>query len=80
LIVPVHRLDDDGLREALRELSLTLTLDEARQVASMIGRDPTDTELTLFDTMWSEHCSYKSSRRVLKDHLPTEAGNVILGP
>jgi phosphoribosylformylglycinamidine synthase len=80
LIVPVHRLDDDGLREALRELSLTLTLDEARKVAEMIGRDPTDTELTLFDTMWSEHCSYKSSRRVLKEHLPTEAGNVIMGP
>jgi len=80
LIVPVHRLDDDGLREALGELSLTMTLDEARKVAEMIGRDPTDTELTLFDTMWSEHCSYKSSRRVLKEHLPTEAGNVILGP
>lgn len=80
MIVPVHRLDDDGLREALRELSLTLSLAEARQVAEMIGRDPTDTELTLFDTMWSEHCSYKSSRRVLKEHLPTEAGNVIMGP
>ncbi len=80
MIVPVSRLDDDGLRASLRELSLTLSLEEARKVASMIGRDPTDTELTLFDTMWSEHCSYKSSRRVLKEHLPTEAGNVILGP
>lgn len=80
MIVPVHRLDDDGLRQALRELSLTLSLAEARKVAEMIGRDPTDTELTLFDTMWSEHCSYKSSRRVLKEHLPTEAGNVIMGP
>ena len=80
MIVPVHRLDDDGLREALRELSLTLSLDEARKVAELIGRDPTDTELTLFDTMWSEHCSYKSSRRVLKEHLPTDAGNVIMGP
>ncbi|MBD3348613.1 MAG: phosphoribosylformylglycinamidine synthase, partial [Candidatus Eisenbacteria bacterium] len=30
--------------------------------------------------MWSEHCSYKSSRAVLKEHLPTEASNVVLGP
>jgi phosphoribosylformylglycinamidine synthase subunit PurL len=80
LIVPVTSLDDAGLGEALRSLSLTLKLDEARQVAELIGRDPTETELTLFDTMWSEHCSYKSSRPVLKKYLPTEAGNVILGP
>lgn len=78
--VPVTSLDDAGLEEALRALSLTLKLDEARRVAELIGRDPTETELTLFDTMWSEHCSYKSSRRVLAEHLPTEAGNVILGP
>ncbi|MFH1845338.1 MAG: phosphoribosylformylglycinamidine synthase subunit PurL, partial [bacterium] len=38
------------------------------------------TELTLFDTMWSEHCSYKSSRPVLKEFLPTEASNVVVGP
>lgn len=78
--VPVTNLDDAALGEALRTLSLTLKLDEARRVAELLGRDPTETELTLFDTMWSEHCSYKSSRAVLKAHLPTDAGNVILGP
>ncbi|HKK71507.1 MAG TPA: phosphoribosylformylglycinamidine synthase subunit PurL [Candidatus Krumholzibacteria bacterium] len=78
MIVSVSELDDAALRDALRELSITMSLSEARKVAELIGRDPTDTELTLFDTMWSEHCSYKSSRRVLKQHLPTEAGNVIV--
>ncbi len=78
--VPVSTLDDDALGTALRALSLTLQLTEARRVAELLGRDPTETELTLFDTMWSEHCSYKSSRNVLKKHLPTDAGNVILGP
>ncbi|HER44221.1 MAG TPA: phosphoribosylformylglycinamidine synthase subunit PurL, partial [Candidatus Eisenbacteria bacterium] len=34
----------------------------------------------IFNTMWSEHCSYKSSRAVLKELLPTEAPNVVLGP
>ncbi len=80
MIVPVGTLDDAPLSAALRELSLSLKLAEARRVAQLLGRDPTDTELTLFDAMWSEHCSYKSSRAVLKRFLPTEAGNVILGP
>ena len=78
MIVSVSQLDDAALKDALRELSITMSLSEARKVAELIGRDPTDTELTLFDTMWSEHCSYKSSRRVLKQHLPTQASNVIV--
>jgi len=47
---------------------------------SLLKRDPTRVEATIFDTMWSEHCSYKSSRRVLQAHLPTESPHVILGP
>ena len=78
MIVSVSQMDDAALGDALRDLSITMTLGEARKVAELIGRDPTDTELTLFDTMWSEHCSYKSSRRVLKEHLPTQASNVII--
>jgi phosphoribosylformylglycinamidine synthase len=46
----------------------------------LLGRDPTRVEATIFDTMWSEHCSYKSSRWVLRAHLPTESPDVILGP
>jgi phosphoribosylformylglycinamidine synthase len=78
--IAVRSLDDAALQATLKGLGLTLKLTEARRVAELLGRDPTETELTLFDTMWSEHCSYKSSRAVLKRHLPTEASNVILGP
>jgi phosphoribosylformylglycinamidine synthase len=46
----------------------------------LLGRDPTRVEATIFNTMWSEHCSYKSSRRVLQAHLPTKSPDVILGP
>ncbi|MBK9472820.1 MAG: phosphoribosylformylglycinamidine synthase subunit PurL [bacterium] len=78
--VPVDRLDDAALREYLRGHGLTLKTDEARRVASLLGREPSLTELTLFDTMWSEHCSYKSSRPHLKKHLPTDGPNVVVGP
>ncbi|MBD3220252.1 phosphoribosylformylglycinamidine synthase subunit PurL [bacterium] len=78
--IPVGSHDDDSLREYLREHGLTLAASEARKVADLLGRDPTLTELTLFDTMWSEHCSYKSSRPYLKKHLPNDASNVVIGP
>ena len=48
-------------------------------VLSIMGRMPTITELGIFSVMWSEHCSYKSSRKWLKT-LPTEGPQVICGP
>ncbi len=78
--IPVQQFDDDSLRQYLREHGLTLAPDEARKVADLLGRDPTLTEMTLFDTMWSEHCSYKSSRPHLKANLPTTGANVVVGP
>ncbi len=78
--IPVGTYDDDGLRAYLREHGLTLAPSEARKVVDLLGRDPTLTEMTLFDTMWSEHCSYKSSRPHLKAHLPTTGENVVVGP
>ena len=45
----------------------------------MLGRTPTLTELGIFSAMWSEHCSYKSSRLHLAK-LPTEGPRVICGP
>lgn len=71
---------DAAVAGRLREAGVRLTVAEARRVAELLGRDPTNVELVLFDTMWSEHCSYKSSRAVLREFLPTEAPNVILGP
>ncbi len=56
-----------------------LTDDEHARMLSILGRAPTITELGLFMSMWSEHCSYKSSRVFLKD-LPTSGPFVIQGP
>lgn len=53
--------------------------DEYQHMLKILGRDPTFTELGIFSVMWSEHCSYKSSRLHLKK-LPTSAPWVIQGP
>jgi len=56
-----------------------LTTDEYDKVLEILGREPNITELGIFSVMWSEHCSYKSSKRWLK-MLPTTAPWVICGP
>src|SRR5687767_8822388 len=56
-----------------------LTRDEFGKIVSMLGRQPTLTELGIFSVMWSEHCSYKSSRVHLKT-LPTTGPRVLQGP
>ncbi len=53
--------------------------DEYERIVKAMGREPNITELGIFSVMWSEHCSYKSSRRHLRK-LPTEAPWVICGP
>jgi len=78
--IEIEGADDEVLRERLDAAGLAFTLDEARSIAKLMGRDPTVVESHIFNTMWSEHCSYKSSREVLKEHLPTDASNVVLGP
>jgi len=50
-----------------------------RRIAEGLGREPTTVELYAFDAQWSEHCSYKSSRHLLKQ-LPTTGAEVVLGP
>lgn len=59
--------------------SLGLTDDEAADIVKILGREPNDLELAMYAVMWSEHCSYKSSRIHLK-RLPTEAPWVLVGP
>ena len=78
--LPISSSTDEEVKELLRQNGMNLTVSEARRVVELLGRDPTVVELTIFNTMWSEHCSYKSSRKVLKELLPTEAPNVVLGP
>ncbi|NOY53256.1 MAG: phosphoribosylformylglycinamidine synthase subunit PurL [Deltaproteobacteria bacterium] len=56
-----------------------LSPEEYERILSILGRKPTFTELGIFSVMWSEHCSYKSSRLHLKK-FPTEAPYVIEGP
>src|SRR6187402_2043869 len=59
--------------------ALGLTDDEAAQIESILGRSPNPLELAMFSVMWSEHCSYKSSRVHLR-RLPSEAPWVLVGP
>lgn len=56
-----------------------LTPDEYDRIVHILGREPNSTELGIFSVMWSEHCSYKSSRLYLK-RLPTRGPRVIQGP
>ncbi|MFZ5481419.1 MAG: phosphoribosylformylglycinamidine synthase subunit PurL [Myxococcota bacterium] len=56
-----------------------LTPDEYQRVLDALGREPTLPELGVFSVMWSEHCSYKSSRVHLK-RLPTTGPRVLIGP
>ncbi len=56
-----------------------LTEEEYRRIVELLGREPNLLELGIFSVMWSEHCSYKSSRAHLKK-FPTEGRRVIQGP
>ena len=59
--------------------ALGLTDVELSDIVDILGRDPNRLELSMFSVMWSEHCSYKSSRIHLK-RLPTEGEGVLVGP
>ena len=59
--------------------ALGLTDDEAAAVERILGRPPNHLELAMYAVMWSEHCSYKSSRLHLR-RLPTEGPRVLVGP
>jgi len=78
-LVDIIGMDDKTLQKFMQENTISLKISEARRIAKLIGRNPTLTELHIFNIQWSEHSSYKSSRKVLKT-LPTKAPNVILGP
>ncbi len=56
-----------------------ITPDEYRHIVERLGREPNLTELGIFSVMWSEHCSYKSSRIHLRT-LPTQGPRVLQGP
>jgi len=78
-LIDVESMSDANVQDFLKKNAISLTISEARRIIELIGRNPTLTELHMFNIQWSEHSSYKSSRAVLK-MLPTKAPNVILGP
>ncbi len=57
---------------------MALTQQDQDDIKGLLNRNPTVVEESIFDTMWSEHCSYKSSKSVLKQ-LPTTGSEVALG-
>jgi phosphoribosylformylglycinamidine synthase II len=78
--LPLTGLDDAEVAGTLAGLGIHLSPAEARSLVKLLGREPTLSEAHLFNIMWSEHCSYKSSRALLAEHLPTDGPNVIQGP
>ncbi len=65
----------------LEEIALahSLTLEEFENIKEILGREPNYVEIGIFSAMWSEHCSYKSSKKYLNG-FPTKAPWVIQGP
>jgi phosphoribosylformylglycinamidine synthase II len=64
---------------SVRHRELGLTDAEYELIIVLLGRHPNDVELAMFSLMWSEHCSYKHSKRLLR-RLPTEGPHVLMGP
>jgi len=67
-------LDAPGLA-----IELGLTAEEYDKIVDILGRVPSKTELYMYSLMWSEHCSYKTSKAFLKQ-FPTEGDHVLQGP
>jgi phosphoribosylformylglycinamidine synthase II len=63
----------------IRHRELGLTDSEYERITELLERDPNDVELAMFSLLWSEHCAYKHSRKLLA-RLPTEGPRVLMGP
>lgn len=72
----LYAAEETNLQRALEQ---GLTVDEFEHIVKLLGRKPNFTELGIFALMWSEHCSYKSSKALLKN-FPTSGPRVIQGP
>ncbi|HEX8160097.1 MAG TPA: AIR synthase-related protein, partial [Solirubrobacteraceae bacterium] len=67
------------MRTVERAVALGLTEPEFGLICDKLGRDPNEVELAVFSLMWSEHCAYKHSKKLLRS-LPTEGPRLALGP
>ncbi|MGI8460919.1 MAG: phosphoribosylformylglycinamidine synthase subunit PurL [Solirubrobacterales bacterium] len=62
-----------------RHRALGLTDPEYERIVELLEREPNEVELAMFSLLWSEHCAYKHSRKLLR-RLPTEGPRVVMGP
>ena len=62
-----------------RHRELGLTDSEFERIRRLLDRDPNEVELAMFSLLWSEHCAYKHSRKLLR-RLPTQGPRVLMGP
>jgi phosphoribosylformylglycinamidine synthase len=65
--------------EVAKHRELGLTDAEFELIVAKLGREPNAVELAMFSLLWSEHCAYKHSRKLLRK-LPTEGERVVMGP
>lgn len=77
--IDVKGMSDKELKSFMSKNAISLKISEAKKLVDLLGRNPTLVELHIFNTEWSEHCSYKSSKPILK-LLPTKGPTVIQGP
>ncbi|MDD5470061.1 MAG: phosphoribosylformylglycinamidine synthase subunit PurL, partial [Candidatus Peribacteraceae bacterium] len=77
--LPFSTATQQEIRELLSAHQIGLTVEEARKISQMLGRDPTVVEAVIWGIQGSEHCSYKSSRPFLKKFV-TKGKHIILGP
>jgi phosphoribosylformylglycinamidine synthase subunit PurL len=74
-----HSLPRPGAAGSSPHRELGLTDAEYDLICEQLGREPNDVELAMFSLLWSEHCAYKHSRKLLA-RLPTEGERVVMGP
>ena len=82
--IPIANLPTNNAGNTMKNIDQTLqklklTKDEYQDILKIMGREPNMLELQIFSSMWSEHCSYKSSKKYLNG-FPTKAPWVIQGP
>src|SRR4051794_27521060 len=75
----VEKVADSMSVETSKHRELGLTDAEYELIVEKIDREPNDVELAMFSLLWSEHCAYKHSRKLLR-RLPTEGERVLMGP
>ena len=75
----MHQMDPKQIEDEKVYREMGLTDEEYDRIKTILNRHPNYTETGIFSVMWSEHCSYKTSKPLLKK-FPTKAPQVLVGP